>query len=436
MSKFRGEADLNVTKILTRVVAVVFVLAVILSAGNLFESLDAKEIMVIQSPVAGKLTWYITPGIKWQGFGKVTTYHKRDQFWFSSKEDQGQDTDDSIRIRFNDGGHAMISGSFGWENPLDAEHLTLLHTKYGSQKAIEQQLVRTVAEKSVYMSGPLMSSKESYAERRNELLNIIEDQMAKGVYSTITEETKMDDPITGIKKTVNIVQVVVDQDGRPKRVDASPLEEFGIKTFNLSINEVSYDGEVENQIKQQQQATMQVQIAVAKAKEAEQEAITSQKQGEAKAMTAKWEQEVIKAKAVTEAMQKKEVAITQAEQLLEVAKLDKQSAEQFKLAETLRGEGEAARKKLVMEADGALEKKLAAYTAVNEFYAKALSSYSGNLVPSVVMSSTGSGNSSSVVDLIDMLTVKTAQGLALDMSIKPQPKVLQPQPDNRQPERN
>lgn len=416
--------NLSVTKIVTRVVAIIFVLAAIFSAGSLFETLDAKQIMVIQSPVSGKLTWYTTPGIKWQGFGSVTKYHKRDQFWFSSKDGQGKDTEDAIRIRFNDGGHATISGSFGWENPLDDVHLTLLHTKYGSQNAIEQQLVRTIAEKSVYMTGPLMSSKESYAERRNELLNIVEDQMQNGVYRTMTREAKVDDPITGIKKTVNIVQVVTDSAGLPQRVDASPLAEFGIKTFNLSINEVVYDGDVENQIKQQQQATMQVQIAVAKAKEAEQEAITSQKQGEAKAMTAKWEQEVVKAKAVTEAEQKKEVAITQAEQALEVAKLDKESAEQFKMAETLRGEGEAARKAAVMAADGALEKKIEAYMAVSQYYADALSKHVGPLVPSVVMGNSGGGETgphSSVIDLMNMLTIKTAQDLGLSMNVKTQP---------------
>ena len=54
--------------------------------------------------------------------------------------------------------------------PQDDEHLTAIHTKYGSHEAVEQQLVRTMIEKSIYMTGPLMSSTESYASRRNELL--------------------------------------------------------------------------------------------------------------------------------------------------------------------------------------------------------------------------------------------------------------------------
>lgn len=171
----------TVGKIIARVVALVFVVAVIVSIGNLFENLDAKQIMVIQSPVSGKLTWYTSPGVKWQGFGSITKYNKRDQYWFSSQADQGTSGDQSIKVRFNDGGHAQISGSMAWELPLDSEHLTLIHTKYGSQESVEQQLVRTITEKSVYMTGPLMSSKESYAERRNDLLHIIEDQLQSGV---------------------------------------------------------------------------------------------------------------------------------------------------------------------------------------------------------------------------------------------------------------
>ena len=119
---------------------------------------------------------------------------------------------------------------------------------------------------------------------------------------------------------------------------------------------------------------MYVQTAIAAAKKAEQNAITVEKQGEAEAMKAKWDQEVIKARAVTESEQKKEVA-----------KLDKEAAEFKKQELILLGQGEAERKKLVMNADGALEKKLEVYKEVNLRYAEAIEKYKGNWVPSVTM---------------------------------------------------
>lgn len=411
------------------VIAIVVMIIFGASVSNLVESMDADELMVIQSPVAGDLTWHMTPGVKWQGFGKVTKYKKRDQFWFSAKGDQGKTGDQALKVRFNDGAHATISGSLSWELPIDEKKLQAIHAKYGSHDAVEQQLVRTVVEKTVYMTGPLMSSKESYAEKRNEILTLIEDQIQNGVFRTETIQEDRTDPVTLLKKTVNIVRIVKDYKGNIVRSDASPLAEFNIRTYNLSINEIGYEAVVETQIQEQQKAIMQVQLAVAKAQEAEQAAKTSAKEGEADAMKAKWKQEVIKTTAVTEAnqkrevaeieaKQKKEVAETEARQKLNVAELDAKSAEQFKIAETLRGEGEGARRKKVMEADGALEKKLDAFVKINKEYAEALKDHKGNWVPTIMMSGSSSNQTGSngALDLINLLMVKTAKDLNLDLA--------------------
>src|SRR5262249_30657883 len=155
--------------------------------------------------------------------------------------------------------------------PIDEASLTALHVRYGSHRAIEQQLIRTIVEKAVYMTGPLMSSKESYAERRNDLLRLIEDQIQFGIFRTETVQERQPDPMTNQMRTINIVRLIKNERGQYERQEASPLEEFHIKTFNLSINDIKYDEAVEKQIQLQQQAIMQVQLAVAKAKEAEQE---------------------------------------------------------------------------------------------------------------------------------------------------------------------
>ena len=405
-------------QIVASILAVVVFGVLLFCMTSTFINLDAKQIMVIQSPISGTLTWYTQPGVKMLWFGHATKYDKRSQFWFSTKNDQGKTADESIKIRFNDGGHANVSGGISWEMPIDDEHLNMIQSKYGSQLALEQQLVRTIVEKSVYMTGPIMSSKESYAERRNELLHLIEDQIQNGVYLTKTSQEKAADPLTGAEKTVARVDLVMDKaTGVPARAEESPLKEFGIKVFNLSINEVKYDDEVEAQIKQQQQLTMQVQTAIATAKQAEQETLTAKQQGQASAAKAEWEQKTVAAKATALADQEKKVAETLAEQKLAVAKLDAEAAEQFKKAETSRGEGEAARKKLVMEADGALEKKLEAYTEVNKMYADAIAKHQGPIVPAVIMggSNAGPNNSSTVMDLIELLKVKAAKDIALDL---------------------
>ena len=123
-------------------------------------------------------------------------------------------------------------------------------------------------------------------------------------------------------------------------------------------------------------------------------------------MKAKWDQEVIKAKEVTTAEQRKAVAT-----------LDAETAALRKREQILIGEGEAERRKLVMAADGALDKKLEAYIKVSEFYANAIAKYTGAWVLSVMMGgASGSGNGANA--LIDMLTAKTAKELGLEMGAK------------------
>ncbi len=395
--------------------------------GSVLENVDANEIAVIQSPKSGTLTWYTTPGIKWQGFGKVTMYPKRSIYEFACQEwrdveqtvDNKQvkvrecvpDKDTRIKIRFNDGGHAYMSGSIQYEMPLDPTNLTALHVRFGSPEAIQKQLVETVVNKSIYMVGPLMSSKESYAEKRNALISLVEDQVLNGVVQTNQREDKTKDPITGAEKTVTVVDIMKGTDGKPLRQEPGQLTAFGIKPFNFSIKDMPYDDIVEKQIQQQQQLTMQVQTSLAEARQAEQRAVTAAKNGEADAAKAKWDQEVIKAKFVTEAQQR-----------LDVATLDAKAAEQTKRKLILEGEGEAQKRQLIMTADGALDKKLAAYVETNRLYSEAIKGYQGNWVPSVVMGGqSGNGSQatagSGAMTLMELLSIKAARDLGLDMGV-------------------
>ena len=394
-------------------IAAVAVLAVVLlvglsMVGSLVEYLDANQVMVVQS-LGGNLTWYTDPGYHWQGFGKVTKYDRRRQYWFSAKTDQGQKADESITMRFNDGAHAELSGSIAWEIPLDPAALTKIYKAFPTDDSLEQQLVRTNVEKAVYFAGPLMSSKESYAERRNDLIGYIEDQIANGVYKTVTEQRKEPDPITGEQRTVSFVRIV-EVNGAITRQEVSPLKDFGVRTYNLSINNIKYDPRVEAQITEQQQIAMNVQKSIAEAKQAEQRAITVEKNGQAQAAEAKWQQEVIKAKYVTEAEQK-----------LAVQKLDNDTAEQYRQATLKRADADATYRQRVMSADGALQAKLDTYLKSQQVWAAAFQAHQGQVVPSVVMGNTGTPANAvtGTQAFMDLMGAKFAHDLALDLTPKP-----------------
>ncbi len=405
---------MTITRLFAGLIAFGLMLGLVL-IGQVIQNVDADEIVVIQSPVTGDLTWYTSPGPKYQGFGKVTSYKKRSIYTFQ------------VKMRFNDGAHGNLSGSIQYDLPTDPKLLTEIHTKFGSQAAVETQLIQTVVDKAIYMTGPLMSSKESYAERRNALISYVEDQVANGVFKTKQTENRVKDPVTGEQRTVTQVEIM-EVNGVTLRQEEAVLAAFGVKPFNFAITALDYEDQVEKQIQQQQQATMDVNTAIAQSRKAEQDALTAAKQGEANAAKAKWAQETEKAKAVTlaeqekavavtRANQDKEVAVTSASQRRDVAVLDAEAAEQYRIAKIKQAEGDATYKQKVMAADGALAQKLDAIVTINKNYADAIARHQGPWVPSVMMGGNGSGGPSSpAADLISLLTAQTAKQLAFDLT--------------------
>jgi len=421
------------TKTTFSIFTVLVVIAVIGTFKQIATFLPADEFMVIQY-LNGSIRAFTDSGYKWKLGGAVVHFKRSNQFWFSNKRDQGNSTDDSMKLRFFDGAHATISGGVRYDLPTSEACLIDLWRTYHTEEELENQLVRTVMEKTVYMTGPLMTSKQAYAEKRTQLLTYIEDQAAYGIYQTTTKTVQTVDPLTNEKKSVDITEVVK-EGAKIARQEDSPLVRFGIKLYNLSINDISFDATVEAQIQEQQKAIMSVQTAIANSKKAEQDAQTAESMGKAAAAKAKWEQEVIKAKEVTKAEQEKAVAITNAEkekavaetlatQKMNVAEFANKAAEFTKLEQTALGEGEAARARAVMAANGALEQKLSAWKEVQIAYAQSLGQYRGAITPSIVMAGGAPGvggtaaQSSGFTNFMDVIAIKAAKDLALDMSMK------------------
>lgn len=376
--------------------------------GKIWEEVDAGEIVVIQH-LSGELDVYDQPtSFAWQGFGKATHYKRSNQYSFKLPDDvkdQGPGT--SIEVKWNDGGHANVSGSVRYDLPNDHASMLAIHKAFRSQEGIESHLIETNVGKAIFMTGPLMTSKESYAEKRNDLIYFIEDQAKNGVYRTRQIEKEVTDPLDGTKKMVMKVEIQVDEKGNPLRQESSPIGDEHIRLYNLTINKIKYDTIVEKQIATQQESIMKVQTAIAQGVAATQQALTTAKQGEADAARAKWEQETIKAQKVTEAQQE-----------LEVQKLNTEKAASFKQQQILEGEGEGAKKRAIMQANGALEQKLDAWLKAQQMWASALGAYQGAITPAYISGGSGSngGSSNAFNQFMEMSMFKTARDLNLDMT--------------------
>ena len=303
---------------LIALLAIVFVACL----GRIGEDVKNEEIVVNQFPLSGEMEYWTTPGYKWQWFGKTTSYYKTSQLWFGAEDENKKQLGYPIDVTFNDASEGLIYGSLRVKLPTDPMYLARIQTDYNGMDRLMQDLVRPTVSKVIYASGPLMSAFESYAEKKNDLIEYITDQLNNGVYKTTVRQEETVDPITGEKKIVKIASLIADPEAPNgyRRSESSPFSYYGLEIGQVSISRIGYSETVRKQIAQQQEANMMVQTSKAKTLAAQQEAIRAEEAGKAAAMEAKWEQEKIKAVEVTKAEQAYEVARLQALEAKEIAK--------------------------------------------------------------------------------------------------------------------
>lgn len=409
-------------KVLAPIIVVITALLLMSTGIN-----DAGNRTVVQYPT-GQLLVKFTPGIYMKWFGTASIY--RDVLTYDyDKTNDGSDASMSqlgIPVRYQDGGTGKVYGKARFSLPNDEPSMLLLHKAFRSNDGVAGKLIKTVTQEGMNLTAGLMSSEEAYTEKRSVFTQWSNEQIADGKYQTELKQISTLDEGTGKRVVKNIPVITYGDDGRPVHLK-SDLQEYGITVNGFQITDWDFEQKTLNQISTKREATMAIITAKANAERAKQDAITSEEQGKANVMSAKYEKEVEKEKAVVDAERYKQVAIISAQQKVEVAAQNKLEAEQKKLAaaeykqeQILRGEGDGEYKRLVMEADGALAQKLMTYEAVMNRFAAAIEKQ--KWVPEIQMGMSSSDSSavaggSNAMALIDMLSVKTAKDLALDMTL-------------------
>lgn len=399
-------------RILIAAVAAFAAVTALIVTPMLVENLDSSEIMVVQAPMSGELTVYTDQGWHWQGGGTVTKYPRRKEFVFQDasclSKDHADEATRGLGIRFYDGGNAVLCGSISWSMPADPKSVIAIHRDFHSAEAFETQAIRRSMEAASTFSGPTMGSFESAAGRRNELLQILNDQTLFGIYKTVSKKVVTKD-VAGVEKEQTILEIVKDdKTGAPVRAQNSYVSQYHVTLLPMTISTMKYEDRVEAQIREQQQATNRAIVSAANAKTADQEAITAEANGKRDATKAEWEQKTLAAKTIADAQAR-----------VTIADASVKEAEAFKKAEILRGEGEAARKRAVMEADGQLDKKLEAIVKINEMYAKAIASAQpGAWSPAVSMGGESKSGGTNAAALVDLMTAKTAKEVGVDLAVK------------------
>ena len=241
----------------------VLAIAFVACLGRIGEDVKNEQIVVNQFPFTGNMEYWTTPGFHWQWFGKTTSYYKTSQLWFGSDNEDAQQMGNPIPVIFNDASDGQIYGSLRVKLPTDPMYLARIQTDYNGMDRLMQDLVRPTVTKVIYASGPLMSAFESYAEKKNDLIEYITDQLNNGVYKTTVKTIETVDPITGEKKTVKIASLIPDENapGGYKRSEVSPFSYYGLEIGQVAVSKIGYSETVRKQIAQQQEANMMVQTS-------------------------------------------------------------------------------------------------------------------------------------------------------------------------------
>ncbi len=407
---------------------VVSIVAILLSIPLMFGINDAGHRTIIQYPT-GTLVVKFTPGVYTQWFGTVTEYVDVITLDFDkvSVVDAGTTaslTQKGISVRYQDGGTGHIYGKARFALPNDEATMIKLHKDFRTNSGVGNKLIKSVAEESMNLTAGLMSSEDAYAVKRGTFTEWAHEQVAKGKFLTKLQEVTAKEEGTNKVVVKNVPIIDFAADGKPKRA-ASDFKEYGITVSGFQITDWDFEAKTLEQIQTKRTATMAIITADAQAAQAQSEAKTAEEQGKKAVMIAQYQKEVLKVQAVVDAQREQEVAVLAAKREVQVAEQQKLQAAQKRLAaieykqeQILRGEGDGAYKRIVMEADGALAPKLEAYEKVMGKFAEEFGKQ--KWVPEVQMGGAGAGASGagSVSTMIETLTIPVLKQLSLDMKME------------------
>lgn len=226
------------------------------------------------------------------------------------------------------------------------------------------------------------------------------------------QETNIFDSTENVRKRVYAVQIQTNPKDGGKMRKFSSIKEYSVLVGDAQITDVDYEKKVDEMLAKKITAATDASVSKQRLMTAQQKQLTAEAEGKQKLVEIEYTQK-----------QEQTIAVVKAQTQVELAKQDllkqeiaRQAAEKEAAKIKVLADAEAYAKQRIMAADGALEKKLEAYTTVQGFWADAFSKYTGNIVP--LYSTGGSGNVNGATQFMELMGMKAAKDLSLDLKSK------------------
>lgn len=292
---------------------------------------NAQDWKIVQYP-GGEVRVVDTAGWYNKGFGHVWTYPRNFQVEY--------DKEHAFPVIFNDSGTGIMNTMVRFSAPTTIAGKLELHNQFGGNLDNIELAVWAHMSNSMKATGPIMSSSEHQSARRSEFDQLVQEQLNAGLFETrkVSKDVKDANDEKSKAITVYYTEIIMDEKGKPKIANVSPLAHLGLAITQFSVTHVQYDDTTQKQFEQKKQAFLAAESSKAKRESEVQERLMIEQRGlkeraenEAVANKQKATATILadqeKQVAETKANQEKQVAETNSAKLVAVALLTKQAAE-------------------------------------------------------------------------------------------------------------
>lgn len=399
--------------------AAIFIALIVALVINPISWNDATERTVI-TQINGEQFVEFKPGMFYAGFfAKETVYPNQISISHMDVEFDGNYSlhDNTIEIgiikdvRFNDATTANVSGITQYILPSDEKQMIAIHNAHRSPESFVQRRLAPYTVECLKSSAQLLSSEAHYSGGRAQMTQDYMDQLKKGTYLLNIRELVVYDSLEKSNKRTYAVQIQLSKTGERLRKFSS-IKEYSVEVGDAQIIDVDYEKKVDEMLAKKIDAATKASISKQELMTAQQKRLTAEAEGE---------QKLVEIEYIQKQEQTKQVVAAQT--LVEIAKQDlikqdialQASAKEAAKIKTL-ADAEAYAKQRLIQADGALEQKLKAYTIVMGYWSTAFSNHQHPLTPTFMMGSGNGGNAGT--NFMELMNAKTMKDLNLDFKNK------------------
>lgn len=386
---------------------------------NPFSWNDAGNRTVVERANGTQIVQF-SPGVFYAGFfSKEKEWPNQISVLYQDETPNYELEDNSIEIgqisiRFNDATTSNIKGIVQYILPGDEKEMISLHNAHRTPQSLVTKRLAPYTKECLQSSAQLMSSEMHYGGGRAQMAQDFSEQLKEGVYLLSVSEKIVFDSLEKENKRIYETKIQYDAAKQPKR-KLSSIKEYGITVADASITDVDYEEKVDVMLAKKIDAATKASVSKQELMTAQQQALTAKAKGEQALVEIEYTQKQEQTRQVVEAETK--VKLAEQDKIQQKIAYEASVLEAKKIKEL--ADAEAYSKSRVMQADGALEKKLAAYVEVHKQWADAFSKYQGQVTPTYMMGgSYAPGNYNAAQNFMDMMTIKTAKDLNIQLQNK------------------